>query len=682
MPSFRVKARTRHAIDDAQQGLKSLLTPQTSDKYPHIISPSGATRSHRRGRVAGPATPSDADPEHQDRAFHAPRGAHLLEGADPQPGSALSLRPGSLPAPRDPSSRKLTDRMRLSTAVSQATGHVQSARERAMLLIGDEDNGLALGTPGAHASRRAAAQWVSRYATHLVILLVVGLLVAMSGLKTFTVQSAYPHGLAAVDSYTGTDHDEDASSTNGKPALDDQNFDLVLPRTTLSLPATQDAGNAQSATPQDQAQNDSQSAGQDAAQNAAPNADTPPTDGPAATDATRYTVARGDTVESIAAKFKLMPETLMGSNGIYDSEENLAPGRVLVVPPIDAMYYVAHKGDTLDSIAQAFQVDPSIISDYKGNGLGPDGAIKEGQPLLVPNGMMPERTTTIVYTVRRGDILKNIAARFGVDVPTMIDSNNIPHPDNLQPGSKLRVLPVPGMEYKVQKGDTIKAIANRLGVSPQMILDYAPNHLTVSSKLKIDQVIMVPGGSPPEESPVAVMAARVAPRDQPSARGVVRPPERPDARPQPPRQDTSAAAPVAPISPKPPQSLPRPPQPTPKPVPAATPRPVNPPKVGTGRLMWPVNGTITQYFTRSHNGLDIAISAGTPIHAADSGRIIWSGWRTDGLGYCVMIDHLNGLVTVYGHMIRQHKVFVGQYVSQGQVIGYIGSTGLSTGAHV
>src|SRR4051794_28757373 len=153
MPSFRVKARTRHAIDDAQQGLKSLLTPQTSDKYPHIISPSGATRSHRRGRVAGPATPSDADPEHQDRAFHAPRGAHLLEGADPQPGSALSLRPGSLPAPRDPSSRKLTDRTRLSTAVSQATGHMQSARERAMLLIGDEDNGLALGTPGAHASR-------------------------------------------------------------------------------------------------------------------------------------------------------------------------------------------------------------------------------------------------------------------------------------------------------------------------------------------------------------------------------------------------------------------------------------------------------------------------------------------------------------------------------------------------
>jgi murein DD-endopeptidase MepM/ murein hydrolase activator NlpD len=98
--------------------------------------------------------------------------------------------------------------------------------------------------------------------------------------------------------------------------------------------------------------------------------------------------------------------------------------------------------------------------------------------------------------------------------------------------------------------------------------------------------------------------------------------------------------------------------------------------------MWPVNGTITQYFTRSHNGLDIAISAGTPIHAADSGEVIWAGWRTDGLGYCVMIDHHNGLTTVYGHMIRQPAVYVGQYVSRGQVIGYIGSTGHSTGPHV
>ena len=98
--------------------------------------------------------------------------------------------------------------------------------------------------------------------------------------------------------------------------------------------------------------------------------------------------------------------------------------------------------------------------------------------------------------------------------------------------------------------------------------------------------------------------------------------------------------------------------------------------------MWPVNGTITQYFWARHNGLDIAIRAGTPIHAADSGQVVQAGWRTDGLGYAVQIDHHNGYVTIYGHMIRQPSVRVGQLVARGQVIGYIGSTGHSTGPHV
>jgi murein DD-endopeptidase MepM/ murein hydrolase activator NlpD len=99
-------------------------------------------------------------------------------------------------------------------------------------------------------------------------------------------------------------------------------------------------------------------------------------------------------------------------------------------------------------------------------------------------------------------------------------------------------------------------------------------------------------------------------------------------------------------------------------------------------MVWPVQGRITQYFSSRHNGLDIAISAGTPIHAADAGKVIWSGWRTDGLGYCVMIDHGNNLTTIYGHMIRQPPVYVGQWVARGQVIGNIGSTGRSTGPHV
>jgi murein DD-endopeptidase MepM/ murein hydrolase activator NlpD len=288
--------------------------------------------------------------------------------------------------------------------------------------------------------------------------------------------------------------------------------------------------------------------------------------------------------------------------------------------------------------------------------------VKPGKPIVVPGGMMPQREVAIDYSVQRGDTLKGVAARYGVDVPTLLHSNDIPDPDNLQIGSTLRVLPVSGLEYKVKKGDNILAIAERFGVTPQMILDYSPNHLTTDSVLQIDQVIMVPGGSPEQ----VIAASRI----EPASRGAERPaePSRPES--VEPSNKPAAAKPAAPVRPKP----------TAKPKPE--PKSANPVKSGTGRFVWPVNGTITQYFSSRHNGLDIAIRAGTPIHAADSGKVIWSGWRTDGLGYCVMIDHLNGLTTVYGHMIRQPSVYVGQYVSRGQVIGNIGSTGRSTGPHV
>ena len=124
----------------------------------------------------------------------------------------------------------------MAMVMAEAAGHVQTARERTMLLISEDAGGLALDPHAAHASRRAASQWVSRYATHLVIVLVVAALVAVSGLKTFTVQNPYPHGLAAVDSYTGTDQDGQAVTKDGKPARDAQGFELVLPRTQLVTP--------------------------------------------------------------------------------------------------------------------------------------------------------------------------------------------------------------------------------------------------------------------------------------------------------------------------------------------------------------------------------------------------------------------------------------------------------------
>ena len=82
-----------------------------------------------------------------------------------------------------------------------------------------------------------------------------------------------------------------------------------------------------------------------------------------------------------------------------------------------------------------------------------------------------------------------------------------------------------------------------------------------------------------------------------------------------------------------------------------------------------------------HNGIDLAADAYTPIAAADGGIVEYAGWCDCGLGYYVKIDHGNGMKTLYGHMAEQPYVSTGQAVSKGDVIGPIGSTGISTGPH-
>ena len=111
---------------------------------------------------------------------------------------------------------------------------------------------------------------------------------------------------------------------------------------------------------------------------------------------------------------------------------------------------------------------------------------------------------------------------------------------------------------------------------------------------------------------------------------------------------------------------------------------------GTGQLGWPVSGEITSPYgyrvhpiwgtTIYHSGIDIGVDEGTPVHAADGGVVVWSGWM-GGYGYAIVIDHGNGLSTLYGHN-SELAVDEGQSVAKGQVISYAGSTGNSTGPHV
>ncbi|MBI5237760.1 MAG: peptidoglycan DD-metalloendopeptidase family protein [Deltaproteobacteria bacterium] len=102
---------------------------------------------------------------------------------------------------------------------------------------------------------------------------------------------------------------------------------------------------------------------------------------------------------------------------------------------------------------------------------------------------------------------------------------------------------------------------------------------------------------------------------------------------------------------------------------------------------------ITSYFTRKrfhpilkryrpHHGIDYAAPAGTPVEAAGSGRVVHAGWK-GGYGNFVEVRHSNGYVTGYGHLSRIGKgIRTGVNIEQGSIVGYVGSTGISTGPHL
>ena len=116
----------------------------------------------------------------------------------------------------------------------------------------------------------------------------------------------------------------------------------------------------------------------------------------------------------------------------------------------------------------------------------------------------------------------------------------------------------------------------------------------------------------------------------------------------------------------------------------ATPAPAAPSVDDPGTFVFPANGPITSAFGRrwgrAHTGVDIDGATGSPIIAAQTGTVTLAGWK-NGYGNTVMIDHGNGVTTLYAHQARI-SVRNGQRVDRGQVLGTVGSTGNVTAAHL
>ena len=112
----------------------------------------------------------------------------------------------------------------------------------------------------------------------------------------------------------------------------------------------------------------------------------------------------------------------------------------------------------------------------------------------------------------------------------------------------------------------------------------------------------------------------------------------------------------------------------------------------SGVMIWPTVGWVTSEYGKRkaefsgmstyHKGIDISTSRKTKIVAADAGVVEFAGWHSGGFGYCVIIDHENGLKTLYAHMYRKPEVKVGDRVYQGEFLGGQGMTGSAGGIHL
>jgi murein DD-endopeptidase MepM/ murein hydrolase activator NlpD len=106
---------------------------------------------------------------------------------------------------------------------------------------------------------------------------------------------------------------------------------------------------------------------------------------------------------------------------------------------------------------------------------------------------------------------------------------------------------------------------------------------------------------------------------------------------------------------------------------------------GTGTFTWPTTATWLSgydYTPPTHNGLDFDGDFGSPIYAADSGVIVYSGWSDRGYGNIIVVDHDRGWLTFYAHLMDGTMLPCGTNVQKGELIASMGSTGNSTGPHL
>lgn len=257
------------------------------------------------------------------------------------------------------------------------------------------------------------------------------------------------------------------------------------------------------------------------------------------------------------------------------------------------------------------------------------------------------RIEVVQYTVLEGDSVFGISEKFGISPETVLWGNYsvlLDNPHSLKPGQVLSILPVNGTYHEWQQGEGLNGVARYYGVTPEDIINFPANGLDAATigdfanpNIPPGTMLIVPNG---RREFVSWSAPLGVTRENPASARVLG---------------------------------------------AGACDPVSGGAVGYGAFVWPSNKHYLSGFDYSpstnHWGIDIAGNEGEGVYATDAGVVVYAGWNDYGYGNMIMIDHGSGFQSLYAHM-SAFNVGCGQSVGQGDVIGAIGNTGRSSGAHL
>jgi len=279
--------------------------------------------------------------------------------------------------------------------------------------------------------------------------------------------------------------------------------------------------------------------------------------------------------------------------------------------------------------------------------------------LLEPFTIIPSRprNEVIQYTVSQGDTIETIAARFELQPETIAWSNPRKIIQVLRPGDIVTIPPVDGVYIKTFGSDTIAEMVEKYKLAdPYIVLDSPYNRTVVQEQTLTPETtprngtpLFFPGGE--AEQIVWQVAVEIIQGDATSNGGT-----------------TNSSAPP----------------PTPKVIFQNGEQGSCPAQEIVGGAYWvnPLDGgyVITRGYASYHPGIDLATPVGTPVKAANSGRVIFSGWNSFGYGYMIALVH-GPTITIYAHL-SEFYTNCGDDVVAGQVIGATGNTGNSSGPHL